>query len=61
MFFFGLNFFGIGDIDDKYMFVCFMDVYYDCKMFNKWILSVVVLIVDFMLRYFNYIYLRRLR
>lgn len=59
--FFGPNSPGIGDTDDKYMPVRFTDVYYDCKMSNKWILSAVAPIVDFMPRYSNYTHLRRPR
>ncbi|XP_062583037.1 uncharacterized protein LOC134244804 [Saccostrea cucullata] len=59
--FFGPNSPGIGDTDDKYMPVRFTDTYYDCKMSNKWIVSAVSPIVDFMPRYSNWTHLRRPR
>jgi hypothetical protein len=57
--FFGPNSPGIGDTDDLYMPVRFTDTYYDCKFSNKWILSAVSPIVDFMPRYSNWTHLRR--
>ncbi|XP_048745350.2 uncharacterized protein LOC130046397 isoform X1 [Ostrea edulis] len=57
--FFGPNSPGIGDTDDMYMPVRFTDAYFDCKMSNKWIVSAVAPIVDFMPRYSNWTHLRR--
>lgn len=59
--FFGPNSPGIGDTDDKYMPVRFTDAYFDCQMSNKWIVSAVAPIVDFMPRYSNWTHLRRPR
>lgn len=55
--FFGFNNFGMYDIEEKF-FVCFMRFYFDCGWLNKWVVFVVFLIIDFMLRYSNWIYLR---
>ncbi|XP_056002898.1 uncharacterized protein LOC125658223 [Ostrea edulis] len=57
--FFGPNSPGIGDTDDMYMPVRFTDAYFDCKMSNKWVVSAVAPIVDFMPRYSNWTHLRR--
>lgn len=59
--FFGPNSPGIGDTEDTYMPVRFTDAYYDCQMSNKWVVSAVAPIVDFMPRYSNYTHLRRPR
>ena len=57
--FFGPNSPGQTEKDEKYLPVRFTPAYYDCKYANKWVVSAVSPIVDFMARYTNFTHLRR--
>ncbi|KAK3085703.1 hypothetical protein FSP39_007558 [Pinctada imbricata] len=59
--FFGPNSPGQSEDDERYLPVRFTPAYYDCKFANKWVVSAVSPIVDFMVRYSNFTHLRRPR
>ncbi|KAK3086522.1 hypothetical protein FSP39_019568 [Pinctada imbricata] len=57
--FFGPNSPGQNENDERFLPVRFTPAYYDCKFANKWVVSAVSPIVDFMVRYSNFTHLRR--
>lgn len=63
IFYFGLFQLGINDNEENFLLflVKWIKFYFDCGWFNKWIVIVSVFVVEYMFRYFDFIYLRRFR